>query len=612
MTHSSALSVMLSVLVLSMPAGLAEIAQKPKEPNLQLSVASPGSEEDQKIRLARKLIREKNYQAASALLETVYEQEKDKPVVLNLLLDCYNYMGYFVKSEMLTRHLVESFPQNYSCRVRLAEVLARQGKIDEAKAAYDKTISLLPDVGLGAYQIVLRSMVSYGFDSLALDLIDTVRERSADTSLFALERGKILEEREEYRPAALEFFVLLNDTGRVASEAEKRLLALFDYPQSSAEVEKTLLEQVTKTVNFRAAKILSSFYLKAGQFERAFDFAVLQDSLGGQTGNSLMLFMRSCRERKLYTQLTRMAEYILSRYRNRPVIGDTYFLYADALVQLGRFDEAIATYDSIVAVFPRPQDKADALFQIGSIYLNNLNDCSRALTVFDSVVTHYRAGRGYLNARLARPYCYLREGRLDKARTGFENILNSRLNEDMKEEVEYNLALIFFFDRKFDSSQVALRKLMVDYPRGFYINDALLLLVLVGEADGASSLLNDFSDALLFEQMRLPDSTTARLLLIAQDPNQALADVALYKLATLSVDRSDSTKAIEYIDRLAANFPESYYLPYGLKTKADIYVSRLDGIEQAKSIYRHLLEKYPNYPFTSEVRKKMRQLEGEV
>ena len=603
---------LLSLFITSAPIALAEETQKVRVLDAKLIKHTPGSEAEQKIRLARKLMKQKSYEGASALLETLYEQDRENPVVVNLLFICYNRLGYLLKAEALSRRLVERNPENYVYRLRLAEILAKQARLEEAESAYVEAVSLIPHNNVPQLRALLRSMTGHGFESMALALIDTVRARLADSALFALDRGEIFERQNDYRQASQEFFAALEDSSRTASDAEKKLLALLDYPESSAEVEKSLLEQADMKVNVRAAKILSSFYLKAERFDRAFDFAVMQDSLEGRKGSSLLNFMRSSRERKLYHQLARMAEHILSRYDNHPIIGETYFLYGDALVQLGRFDDAIATYDTIFATFPRVQDKAEALYSIGDIYLNHLKDCPRALIFFDSVISHYNAGLGYLNAKLAVPYCYLRQGTLDEAGSAFEGLLTRRLDEDAKEAVEYNLALILFFEKQFDSSVVAFRKLLVDYPRGFYVNDALQLLLLLEEAKGAPKLLYDFSNTLLFEQMRMPDSTVAKLLLIVNNPNRALADVALYKLAVLSLSRTDSLAAIEFIEQLAEEFPESYYLPYGMKAKADIYLARPDGVEQARTIYRRLLEEYPNYPFISEVRKTMRQLEGEV
>jgi tetratricopeptide (TPR) repeat protein len=602
----------LCILVVRVPAAPAKQAEKIEPIEVPISLENPQRESDQKMLLARKLIREGNYEAASALLETLYEQDQDNPSILNQLLFCYEQLDYLVKAQELARRFVERHPQNVTYRVKLAEVLVKQGKMEDAEAAYREAISLLQQGSVSSYQMVLQSLIKHSFETTALALIDTVRIKLQDSTLFALERGTILEQQNRYRDAAVEFSAVLDDTGREAADAENKLLSLLDYPESSSEVEQALLERTSRTVSSRAAKILSSFYLQTEQFDRATDFVLLQDSLEGQTGTPLVNFLHSCRERKQYQEAARIAEYILSRYQDSPIIGETYLLYADILVQLGRYGDAITMYDSIFALSQRDQDKAEALFLIGNVYLNHLYDYSQALSVFDSVVNYYQAGMGYLSAKLSIPYCYLRQGKLDEARTGFEKVLQGPLNESIQEEVEYHLALLQFFEKKFDSTKTALRKLLVDHPRGFYVNDAVQLLMVLEDAGEASELLNDFSNALLFGQRRMPDSVEAKLLLIVNNLNKALADVALYKLALLSMERADSAKAIEYIDQLAAEFPESYYLPYGLKTKADVFVTRPDGVQEAKAIYHHLLEKYPNYPFISEVREKMRQLEGEA
>ncbi|MFQ6007860.1 MAG: tetratricopeptide repeat protein [Candidatus Zixiibacteriota bacterium] len=590
----------------------AEKEQQSKQTDLHISLKYQQGEANQKAYLARKLMRQRNYEAASALFEELYEQDRDNPSIMNQLLSCYEQLGYVVKAEELARRFVEHHPQNVTYRVKLAEVLVKQGRMEDAEASYREAILLLQQGSISTYQMVLRSLQKHSFETTALALIDTVRLKRHDSTLFALERGTILEQQNRYRDAALEFFAVLDDTGRRVNDAENRLLSLLEFPESSAEVEQALLEQTGRTVNSSAAKILTTFYLQTEQFDRALDFVVLRDSLEGQTGRPLVNFLRSCRERKQYQQAARIAEYILSRYQGQPILGETYFLYADVLVQLGRYEEAIAMYDSLFVLSPRTQDKAEALYLIGNIYLNHLHDYSQALSIFDSVVNYYQAGVGYLNAKLSIPYCYLRQGKLDEARTGFEKVLQGPLNESIQEEVEYHLALLLFFEKKFDSTKTALRKLLVDHPRGFYVNDAVQLLMVLEEATGASELLYDFSNALLFRQRHMLDSVEAKLLLIVHNWNKSLADVALYKLALLSIERADSAKAAEYVDQLAAEFPESYYLPYGLKTKADMLMTQPDGVQEARTIYHHLLEHYPNYPFISEVREKMRQLEGEA
>jgi thioredoxin-like negative regulator of GroEL len=115
-------------LALSMLTLSARAERAPKIQVLDAKVLGnqPETEHQQKVSLARKLIRDKNYEAASALLETLTEQEDVSPVVVNLLLNCYDHLGYYVKSEAIVQRLVDRNPQNYTNRLRLAEVFVKQ------------------------------------------------------------------------------------------------------------------------------------------------------------------------------------------------------------------------------------------------------------------------------------------------------------------------------------------------------------------------------------------------------------------------------------------------------------------------------------------------------
>lgn len=210
---------------------------------------------------------------------------------------------------------------------------------------------------------------------------------------------------------------------------------------------------------------------------------------------------------------------------------------------------------------------------------------------------------------MARGYCYLRMGNRLKAGEAFDSLSHQRLNQDIAEEVRYNLAMIGFFSGTYDSAKVALRKLMVDYPRGLWVNDVIQLLIVMGDAEETPLLLDDFTAAVEFEYRKMPDSSRTRLKSLVENPDTTLADVALHRLIRLDLEQSDSTAALANIDLMAERFPESYYLPYALKVKADMLIANTVSFEEARTIYRRLLEEFPNYPFISKVRKSMRELE---
>ena len=135
------------------------------------------------------------------------------------------------------------------------------------------------------------------------------------------------------------------------------------------------------------------------------------------------------------------------------------------------------------------------------------------------------------------------------------------------------------------------------------------MLLLIEKAEQSPRLLRLYSEAVKFELQREVDSTENRLTSLADNQNRALADVALYRLMALKLEKPDTTAALTVINRLEEEFPESYYLPYGLKIKADIILTDPDTALEAQKLYRSLLKQYPNYPFSSEVRNKLRELE---
>ncbi len=566
-----------------------------------------------KLMVARQTMGQQNYEGAAALLETLLDERPDDNVVINLLLQCYQQLKQYFKAEIFARRLVDKYPVNLAYRMTYAELLAQQGKNDEAIAAYRDARRLITPFDELRFSQLISSMMNSGFDDLTLQLIDSLRIERNDTVLFALPKGAILEKEQEYAAAVREYYpLLLEDTTMKAVNAEKRVLSLLGFVDSAEKTETALLALSGNMVNERILDLLAAHYIRSEQFDKAYDFSVRQDSIQNSGGKPLMHYMQQCQERKLWPEVVRMGEYMLSRYPGGIYHIQSMFVYAEGLAGVGRTDSAITVYSRIASDVPADRDRAEALYRIGELYLNGVHDYSAALTYFDSVAANYRQGMGYLQSLRRIPYCYLRLGDLETASARFGQLLNMRLPEDVQEEVHYYLALISFFRHDFDTADAALRKLVLDYPEGFYVNDALELVSLKTEAGDAAELLGHYANALFYDERMMPDSAQEELLAVVDAENKALADIALYRLTRMELNRQDSSRALLFIDQLASDYPDSYYLPYGLNIKADILVHRDGSIEEAKSIYRMLLEKYPNYPFISDVRKKLRRLEADV
>lgn len=572
---------------------------------------STPKEFDSQVRLARQLIRSKDYRGAAALLEPLFSKVPNHSLIYNLLRQCYQKLGYQPRLLDLAEQMIKEYPKE--CRYRL-DLARLQVQMQEPKAGlesfYEASRLAKSDQ---EYVAVTNTMMAAGFAEEALTLMESFEDKISIPSAFVLQRGILLEAQRLYREAVLAYLPILADTTRDAVTAERRLLALLEFPASSEQAERTLLEGITVSSNLRGLKALTAFYLKVGRLDEALTYTLQLDSLQDRTGQALVRFMRSCSERRQYNLAISMGEYFFDHYHESPAMTEAYFVYADALTLVERYDEAIVVYDNLVTYSPRVQDQGEGLYKIGMVYLDHLADYDAARTYFDSVITHYNRGIGYIKSHLARPYCDLRQGDLTAAHAGFLHLTKMRLQEDMAEEVDFRLAIIDFCQGEFDSAGIELQRLMVDYPRGYFVNDAMQLLMAMDRIGENKLLMADYAKVTEYEVRRMQDSLVVNLVAITKSPSGgALADLALFRLVNISLADDDTTGVLEYVQRLQESFPESYYYPYGLKAKGDIYYTDTERIDECKQIYRLLLEEFPNYPFISEVRQKLRDLEDET
>lgn len=566
----------------------------------------------QKLQTVRSLMRQRDYQNAAALLETLWADNPDDVSVYNLLKSCYNQLKLHEKMLGIVEPRVEAHPDNYAWRIDLAQTLVHLHQHERARREYAKAVALAPTERESAR--ALEGMSGAGFDSTALHLIDSLVPGVDNPGPILFQRGRVLEKQKQFGPAAIEYFSLLADTTRLGADAEKRLLDLLKFEESSAIVEDHLMGLADTVSNARALRLLSEHYLSSGNPDRGFELAIRRDSLEGGQARALLHYMITCRERKMYEPAARMGRYILDNYDTTPALSQTWFTLGEVLTALGQYDEAQAVYDTAFAGLPRSRDRSEALVRIGRLWLDYRYEPARALTYFDSVVQHYRSGIGYLEALRLRPLSHLRLGDLDRADELFDELNEKQLNELAHEEINYHQGLIHFYRKEYDSAKADFKALMVRYSDGFYINDALKLQMIMDRAQGSDEALYDYSNALLFEQQRMYDSMAVALEKIVAAPSSVLADLALYRLSDLAMNQADTVAALEYVNRMGEKAPESYYYPFGLKLKADVLSQQGDpeSMEQARDIYRTLLTEHVNYPFISEVRESLRSLDREA
>ncbi|HTF80169.1 MAG TPA: tetratricopeptide repeat protein, partial [Cytophagales bacterium] len=146
-------------------------------------------------------------------------------------------------------------------------------------------------------------------------------------------------------------------------------------------------------------------------------------------------------------------------------------------------------------------------------------------------------------------------------------------------------------------------------------NDALYLSLIIHmnkAEDSLQNALNLFSKADLLKFSQDLDSAEAMYkTLIAEYPNDALVDDALWNLSEIAIKKKLWDQATGYLDRILDKYHADIFADDALFTKAGLYETEYKEASKAMELYQSLLTNYPSSIYAAEARRKFRKLRGD-
>jgi len=564
------------------------------------------------MRMVRQFMSRGAYISAADLLENMFSEDPTNREVADLLLSCYDLLKAYPKAEMLLKRQLESNPYDYSYHERLLDIYLRLGVDSVITRQMNNIFDKFPG-NPDIYRSVISRLVNYGYNDRATDLIEKGRQEFGNDHLFSLENASILEIKGDYYKAVMEYLTAVHQDTLLKQEVDRKLSKLIRYPDAPDKVIAALNDVIdTLPGDVFASSVLQEAYMTGHRYQEAFDVCIRVDSLTEGDGRQLMIYLRRCYERKLYDQVIKVANYIERRDFNKDIISEYRYYYADALAKSGRPADAILVYKEIKDTYPQRRDQVRALLEMGKVFRYQMQNYDSAGVYFDSVINIYHGGSYYVVALDEIATMYMAEGKLDSAEAAYNQLGKIRNTEDMLEKISYNLAMIDLFRKNYNKADTAFRRLITSYPRGFYINDALINSLTIRESQlGYPEALDKYVQALYYRTMLKPDSVEKMLQEVIDMGNTPLIGQSSYTLAEYYIQQSDTIAALNVIDDISENYPDDYFYPYCLKLRADIYARGEATKDRATEIYKSLLEKFNTYPFIGETREALQRLESD-
>lgn len=273
---------------------------------------------------------------------------------------------------------IEAFPDNAEGYVNRGTFLADEGNMEACKADFDTALkkaeaaesTFKRDGVLHAYAKLLydKAIQTDGTTDEALLAQALEQENEANTlnpqPFYAMQIGRILYMQKRYEEA-FDTFNRVNETDFASAEtyyAAAQALSMADGDSLAVLVQlDSLVSKLSKPYNTQAAQYIYMHAMQArkcGQFRKAaLDLIEYEKTIGPNNLNHRFYSIRSEVERK-----ARMYQQALDDIRtaqNRSQKPD-YYLYrleeSSILLQVGLYDEAIATAQNLLAELPENPD----------------------------------------------------------------------------------------------------------------------------------------------------------------------------------------------------------------------------------------------------------------
>ena len=255
-----------------------------------------------------------------------------------------------------------------------------------------------------------------------------------------------------------------------------------------------------------------------------------------------------------------------------PYDTDTQLRIGDAFYALGRYRNAIASYNEAIGAEPGGDY---AMFQIANSYY-------RAGRTFEAVSNFRKMLRIYPFSRLREQaqynvaYIYLNTNNYSQAVEEFQTVINKYPGTDWAARSQYNIGDAFYNAGEYERAISAYQKVLDQYPRSSYIIEAIngiqYAQLSAGKSDSSSVILEEF---------------------LSDNPTSSTADQLRYRQALNVFQSGDYENAVnEFRQYLRVTNSESLR-PEAYNNLGEAY-RQLGQNQKAVEAYQTIVDEFPN------------------
>lgn len=565
------------------------------------------------------------FEKARVYFEKFYD--KDPFSAYPNYLQCLLKLKEYDDAEKLIRKQAKKFPADPSVRLDLGTLYEERQEPEKAKKVYTDAIkNLQPDinqVNLLGNAFNRRQQYAYAADTYlqgrklmkgAYPFAFELAEAYAQTGNFSGMVNEYLDML-AYNPAFLNNVQTILQN-RIANDLSGNMSEL---------VRQALLRKIQKSPDETIySEFLYWLFLQEKDYESAFIQARGLDKRLSEDGSRLLSLGRTALSNREYSTAEKCFQYVIDKGEGSPnyitgrielintvnerITGSGEYTAADLQKLEADYEKALAELGRNAATAPLIRGYA----HLCAFYLHQTEKAEQLLqeTIeFPNLKPQFRA-----ECKLELADVYVFDGQVWEAALLYGQVDKDFKNDALGREAKYRNARLSYYLGEFDWAKDQLKVLKAATSQ-LISNDALSLGLLISDntnLDTSTTALLMFSRADLLD-FQNKDSLALQTLdsILSEFPEHSLTDEIWYKKAQMARSKGRFADAAGLFQEIIDKYPDDILADDALFQMAELYETKLNDKEKAKTLYELLLTKYPGSLYVVDARKRFRVLRGD-
>ncbi|MES2417217.1 MAG: tetratricopeptide repeat protein [Bacteroidota bacterium] len=562
------------------------------------------------------------YDKAAVLLEKIFAATKDDNY-FELYFASLLKIKKYNEAENMLKKLIKQFPQKVQYPVALGRVYIESGRLADANKLFREAIS-----GMPKEEFAIRELANCFYRFEAYDMAASTflqgRQLLGDEQAFIFDLISIYRFKKDKQNLITEYLNALQTAPQLLPQAQNAFSSIFEEKADYQLLQSALLKKLQKEPDSEVFNQLFIWqFLQQEQYEMALRQLIAQDKRTKGDGTLLFNTSSTFVTNKAYRTAIKAFEYLLTKGKE-----NQYYLAASIQLVNSKFELAISgeydrpaiialadQYNRILSEYGRNPQTMFALQRwayLQAYYLNDLPKAESALEACLAIPGLRDTDIGRLKLELGNTY--ILTGQPWEAILVYEQVAKQFENQPMGNDAKYRSAMLSFYqgDFKYAKSQADVLKAATSQ---LIANDALNLSLLISDnlfSKTDSLALIRYARAEMFEfnhQTALALTQLDSIDLVY--PKNSLADDILMTKAKIYLQTKELTKAVAQLKELINSHNDSIWIDDALFMLANLFEKELNDTVQAKIYYQKLIDDYPGSMFTTEARKRFRNLRGD-